>query len=39
MKQKSEQAIKNIIHRLRIKIGKELILNIPSLGYILKKES
>ncbi len=33
---KSNQAIKNIIHRLRKKLGKDTIFNIQSLGYILK---
>lgn len=36
---KSEQAIKNIIHRLRTKISKNSISNIQGIGYILKKES
>lgn len=36
---KSEQAIKNIIHRLRTKISKNSISNIQGVGYILKKES
>lgn len=35
---KSEQAIKNIIHRLRLKIGKDNIQNIQSLGYLFRKE-
>lgn len=35
---KSEQAIKNIIHRLRLKIGKDNIQNIQSLGYSFRKE-
>lgn len=35
---KSEQAIKNIIHRLRNKIGKNMIQNLQSLGYSFKKE-
>lgn len=35
---KSEQAIKNIIHRLRNKIGKDFIQNLQSLGYLAKKE-
>lgn len=35
---KSEQAIKNIIHRLRLKIGKDNIQNIQSLGYFFRKE-
>lgn len=35
---KSEQAIKNIIHRLRNKIGKDMIQNLQSLGYSFKKE-
>jgi len=33
---KSNQAIKNIIHRLRKKLGKDTIFNISSLGYILR---
>jgi DNA-binding response OmpR family regulator len=35
---KSEQAIKNIIHRLRNKIGKDYIQNLQSLGYSFKKD-
>lgn len=35
---KSEQAIKNIIHRLRNKIGKNMIQNLQSLGYSFRKE-
>jgi DNA-binding response OmpR family regulator len=35
---KSDQAIKNIIHRLRQKIGKHTILNNQGLGYIFKEE-
>lgn len=31
----SQQAIKNLIHRLRVKIGKELIVNIKDMGYML----
>lgn len=31
----SEQAIKNLIHRLRIKIGKKVIVNIKEMGYML----
>jgi DNA-binding response OmpR family regulator len=31
----SNQAIKNLIHRLRVKIGKELIVNIKDMGYML----
>ncbi len=34
---KSEQAIKNIIHRLRAKLLKDIISNISKVGYILKK--
>lgn len=33
---KSEQAIKSVIFRLRVKIGKENILNVQSIGYILR---
>lgn len=33
---KSEQAIKNIIHRLRQKIGKDTIVNVQGFGYILR---
>lgn len=33
---KSNQAIKSLIYRLRKKIGKDKILNIPGFGYILK---
>lgn len=35
---KSEQAIKNIIHRLRAKLSKECIQNVSGVGYILKKD-
>lgn len=31
----SPQAIKNLIHRLRAKIGKEVIVNIKDMGYML----
>ena len=31
----SEQAIKSLIHRLRVKIGKKLIVNIKEMGYML----
>ena len=31
----SEQAIKNLIHRLRVKIGKKGIVNIKEMGYML----
>ena len=31
----SKQAIKNLIHRLRVKIGKKVIVNIKEMGYIL----
>lgn len=34
---KSEQAIKNIIYRLRKKIGKDTIQNLNNLGYFYKK--
>ncbi len=33
---KSNQAIKNIIYRLRQKVGKDNIANVPSFGYILR---
>lgn len=33
---KSEQAVKNIIHRLRSKIGKNLITNVQGLGYVME---
>jgi DNA-binding response OmpR family regulator len=33
---KSKQAIKSLIYRLRKKIGKEIILNIPAYGYMFK---
>lgn len=33
---KSEQAIKNIIYRLRQKLGKNTIINIQDMGYLLK---
>lgn len=35
---KSDQAIKNIIHRLRQKIGKDTILNTQGLGYVFKAD-
>lgn len=35
---KSEQAIKNIIHRLRLKITKNFISNIQGIGYMAKSE-
>ena len=35
---KSEQAIKNIIYRLRKKIGRDVILNSNNLGYSFKKQ-
>ena len=35
---KSEQAIKNIIYRLRKKIGKDVIQNSNNLGYSFKKQ-
>jgi DNA-binding response OmpR family regulator len=34
----SYQAIKNIIYRLRKKIGKDFIKNVQSLGYIFNKK-
>lgn len=33
---KSEQAIKNLFHRLRTKLSKDTILNVQGVGYILK---
>jgi len=33
---KSNQAIKNIIYRLRQKLGKDTIINVQDFGYILK---
>ncbi|MFT5662387.1 MAG: DNA-binding response OmpR family regulator [Sulfurimonas sp.] len=33
---KSSQAIKSLIYRLRKKIGKNIIINIPSYGYMYK---
>jgi DNA-binding response OmpR family regulator len=33
---KSEQAIKNLIYRLRLKLGEDLIENSHGMGYILK---
>jgi two-component system, OmpR family, response regulator VanR len=36
---KSNQAIKSLIYRLRKKIGKDKILNIPGFGYILKLDN
>ena len=36
---KSIQAIKNIIHRIRKKIGKDTIINIQNLGYMFKYNS
>ena len=36
---KSEQAIKNIIHRLRTKLTKNLISNIQGVGYVYKSEN
>ena len=36
---KSEQAIKNVIYRLRKKIGKDVIQNLNNLGYSFKKQS
>ena len=35
---KSEQAIKNIIHRLRTKLAKNSISNIQGVGYIFKND-
>ena len=35
---KSEQAIKNIIHRLRIKLSKNSIYNVQGVGYIFKSD-
>ena len=32
---KSEQAIKNLFYRLRLKIGKNMIINNKALGYSL----
>ncbi|TLS96136.1 response regulator transcription factor [Aliarcobacter cibarius] len=34
---KSEQAIKNIIHRLRLKLPKKILSNIKGIGYKLKR--
>jgi len=31
----SKQAIKNLIHRLRVKIGKRVIVNIKEMGYMI----
>ena len=36
--ERSKQAIKSLIYRLRKKLGKEVILNIPAYGYIFKVE-
>jgi len=33
---KSKQAVKSLIYRLRKKVGKEVILNIPAYGYMIK---
>jgi DNA-binding response OmpR family regulator len=38
LENKSNQAIKSLMYRLRKKIGKDKILNIPGFGYILKLE-
>ena len=38
VEQKSKPAIKSLIYRVRKKIGKEVILNIPSYGYMFKVE-
>lgn len=35
---KSEQAIKNIIHRLRLKLSKNSITNVQGLGYLFKSD-
>lgn len=35
---KSEQAIKNIIHRLRTKLSKNSIYNVQGVGYIFKSD-
>ena len=35
----SEQAIKSLIYRLRKKIGKDIIINIPGFGYMFKTKS
>ena len=35
---KSEQAIKNIIHRLRVKLTKNFISNVQGVGYVFKSE-
>ncbi len=39
LEHKSEQAIKNVIHRLRSKLPKNLLSNIKGIGYKLKKEA
>lgn len=36
---KSEQAIKNIIHRLRTKLTKNFITNVQGVGYMYKSEN
>ena len=36
VEEKSKQAIKSLIYRLRKKVGKEVILNIPAYGYMFK---
>jgi DNA-binding response OmpR family regulator len=33
---KGNESIKNIIYRLRKKLGKNLIVNIQDMGYLLK---
>lgn len=38
IEQKSKPAIKSLIYRVRKKIGKEVIVNIPSYGYMFKVE-
>lgn len=39
LEHKSEQAIKNVIHRLRSKLPKNLLSNMKGIGYKLKKEA
>ena len=36
--ERSKQAVKSLIFRLRKKVGKEVILNIPAYGYMFKVE-
>ncbi|WP_121628860.1 response regulator transcription factor [Poseidonibacter antarcticus] len=38
IEEKSKPAIKSLIYRLRKKIGKEVIINIPGYGYMLRTE-